>query len=161
MKSKIFRKIAAIALFATISILMTGCSKDPSEVEKTPALTSVSLTDSIHAAFNSTYARECQIDIQLVYKIQDYSFIQSGSDSEDVLVYLHNGKTIIEPFNCFSLFSIEETSGLMTKTIGTGWISDTTAYLLRASDTLTTIDSAAVNIWWWYNGSRQTFHNKF
>lgn len=156
-----YMKIIKLALLAVVSILMIGCSKYPVETKKTPVLNSVSLTDSLYAVFNGAYDRECQIDINLVYKIQDYSLVQSGSDSEDVCVYLHNGKIILEPFNRFGLISDEAVSGLLTRTIVSGWISDTTAYLLTASDTLTTIDSSVVNIWWWYNNSRQTFHYKF
>lgn len=148
-------------ILAFLSLLLIGCSKDPVEPEKTPVLYSVTLTDSLYALNNDAFTRECQIDINLVYKIQNFSLIQSYSDSENVYIYLHNGKIITEPFNCFGLLIDEAIPGLLTRTIQSGWISDTTAYLLTASDTLTTIDSSVVDIWWWYNGSRQSFHRKF
>jgi hypothetical protein len=148
------KRLAKYHLFLIMSIAIWGCSK-PTESTSEPVLTEVSLTDTINAYYDG-----CQVNVTLIYKIQNYSGIKSGSDSDRITVYLNNGKILTEPSNEPGVQSDEYYLGLFTRTTYDSWVSDTTS-VLAASDTLTTVDSSAVNIWWWYNGVRRTLHYKF
>jgi hypothetical protein len=141
-----------------------GCSKDPAEPGVTPTLDTATLTDSLHAVAIGTSRRECQIDVHLAYSIDHYPMIKTGSDSDMVTVYLHNGKTISTdtPYNAGAIVRQDYRDGdLLTRSVQGGWISDTTAHVLMASDTLTAIDSSTVDVWWWYDGGRQVYHRLF
>lgn len=141
-----------------------GCSKDPAEPGVTPTLDTVALTDSLCAATVGAMRRECQIGILLTYSIWSYSLITAGSDSDMVTVYLHNGKTLSGsiPYNLSPVIRQDQRNGdLLARVVQGGWLSDTTAHLLTASDTSTTIDSAAVDIWWRSDGVRQAHHRLF
>jgi hypothetical protein len=147
-----------------VACCFAGCSRDPAAPGVTPSLDTATLTDSLSAVSIGMTRRECQIDLRLVYSINNYSLIKAGSDSDMVTVYLHSGKTISTaiPYNVSGVVRQDYRNGdLLARSVQGGWTSDTTAHVLRASDTLTTIDSSTVDIWWWYNGSRQTHHRIF
>lgn len=147
-----------------VACCFAGCSKDPAAPGATPTLDTATLTDSLHAVAIGMSRRECQIDIQLAYSINRYPLIKAGSDSDMVTVYLHNGKAISTdtPYNAGAIVRQDYRNGdLLARSVQGGWGSDTTAHVLMASDTLTTIDSATVDVWWWFDGGRQVHHRLF
>jgi hypothetical protein len=142
--------------------LLVGCSKDPAEPDKTPVISNITLTDSLYAYLNYSYHHECVLSATLAYSIQNYSFIRADSDSEELTIYLHNSKIISGlAGNSLSIYrEYDYAKDEKTKAITGLWMSDTTAYALRADDTLSNIDSSVVNIWWWYKNSRKDLHYK-
>jgi len=139
-----------------LSLLLIGCSKDPTTPDLTPAFTITSFSDSLHVSYGS-----CMLISSLVYETDNYAKITANSDSETVDIYLSSNKKLSSPGNGGGVKSVETILKKTTITITDTWLPDTIATSLEISDTSATIDSSVVQVSWWYNNKRYQIRKQY
>jgi hypothetical protein len=139
-----------------LSVLLIGCSKDPTTPDLIPAFTITSFSDSLHVFYGS-----CMLNFSLVYETGNYAKITANSDSETVDIYLSSNKKLSSPGNGGGGKSVETILNKTTITITDTWLPDTISAGLEISDTLAAIDSSIVRVSWWYDGKRYQILKKY
>jgi hypothetical protein len=150
---------------ASVSLYTYGCSKkNPTTTEEQPSITAGNFKDSLYASNNIALQRVCELRITFTYYITNYTRITANSDTAEFRLFFHNHKIIIPSGNYLvSIYGEVDDRYLNNyfKTITNISQSDTSTIGLSITDTLTTVDSANVNVHWWYNGQRYMINRKY